>query len=174
MGIEELKNMDANKVRNNSSLMRLYIEIFEQTFGYKPNCAGCTFKKDFQKLINSKKTTTTLKTTTMKKTFKLKRITGRILTYKINGRPIRKYDNKLTEDFVIGYLTHGTEQELEERRKQFEILPKLAKKEEVKQVIDFSKMSKKQLITYAQENNIELDESLTKKEIIELWKSQQM
>ena len=55
--------------------------------------------------------------------FKLKRRENKILSYKKNGKTYRQYDTKLTADFVNGYLTNGTPEQLKERKAAFQILP---------------------------------------------------
>lgn len=127
MNVLELLNMDASKVRGNSNLMRIYIDFYKEAFGVEPNCAGCTFKKDFNKLKkhyaqDNQKNIKVMET--KQATFKYKRPQGKILSYKSGNATVRRYDNLLTEEFVIGYLTNGTPEQLEERKKQFSILPK--------------------------------------------------
>lgn len=128
MEIQELIKKGSNKVRGNSSLMLIYIDLFEKTFGSKPNCAGCTFSRDWKKLVNNYKLggnelITIAENKVMEKTFKYRSPRGRILTYKVGNSTVRRYDNNLTERFVIGYLTNGNSEELIERRKEFSILP---------------------------------------------------
>jgi len=53
MTVKELLNINTHEVRRNPDLMSFYIETFKETFGYLPNCAGCSFNSDFIKL-NSK------------------------------------------------------------------------------------------------------------------------
>ena len=52
MELKELVKLDSQKVRRDSNLMRLYINYFKDAFSFEPNCAGCTFSKDFKKLKN--------------------------------------------------------------------------------------------------------------------------
>jgi len=146
MTVHELVKIDAKKVRSNSDLLAFYIESFKSMFGKTPNCVGCTFKTDFAKLkkaIENKEESK--KYITMEKqeiTFKLDKRQGKILSYKKGGRTIRQYDNKMTEDFAVEYLTNGTKEELETRKKLFKNLPsailtkeeKKVKKEEPKKV----------------------------------------
>lgn len=126
MNVLELVNMDASKVRGDSNLMRIYINLYKEAFGVEPNCAGCTFKKDFNKLKKhyTQDYQKTIKVMERKEaTFKYKRPQGKILSYKSGNATVRRYDNLLTEKFVIGYLTNGTPEQLEERKKQFSTLP---------------------------------------------------
>jgi hypothetical protein len=130
MTAEELINLGASKVRNTPNLMASYIAIFSDTFGKAPNCAGCTFTKDFNTLKNyvNRETRNPLKSQIMKaKTFKLKKINGTIHTYRVGRKPVRMYDNRMTEAFAIAYLTNGTQEELEARKLLFSVLPNLEK-----------------------------------------------
>lgn len=139
MEIKELIKLNGREVRRDSNLMAIYIDAFKEVFGKIPNCAGCTFNSDFQKLKNavsgSKKQTTT-KSIIMSKTFKLYHVKGEILTFKKGKKTIRQYDNLMTEEFAIGFLTNGTPEQIEERKKLFRLLPKevLKPKEETKDV----------------------------------------
>ena len=134
MDVNELIQLNSDKVRRNSSLMRFYIECFSKTFGYIPDCAGCNFNSDFNKLkvalSNDKKIVNlTNKTKKMENTFKLKRIEGNILAYRKDKKTFRLYDNSLNEEFVISFLTNGTAEEIEQRKKLFSKLPKLEEKQ---------------------------------------------
>ena len=125
----ELIKLDGRKVRENSNLMSVYIETFFNTFGYKPNCAGCTFNNDFEKLrraINAGNRPVQ-KHIIMEatKTFKLKKANGSILTYYVNKKPFRMYDNRLTEAFAEAFLTNGSKEQIQERKKLFSILPEM-------------------------------------------------
>ncbi len=140
MEVDELILKSPDKVRKSPDLMAFYLSEYENIFGQLPNCAGCTFKKDWKRFVQAVKTPTKQKKEIImstNKTFKLKDSRVRILTYWLGKSPQRKYSNKLTEEFAIGYLTHGTEEQLEARKKEFAILPsglntkKEPKKEEV-------------------------------------------
>ena len=138
MDVNELIQLNSDKVRIDSNLMLFYVEAFFETFGYKPNCAGCTFNSDFIKLktaLHNKENVVNLtnKTKKMENTFKLKRIEGNILAYRKDKKTFRLYDNSLNEEFVIGFLTNGTAEEIEQRKKLFSKLPKLEEKEVVKE-----------------------------------------
>lgn len=127
MTANELISINSDKVRRDSNLMALYINHFEKAFGHKPNCAGCTFKSDWQRFVAKiKGADTQSKTTEIMNTaidFKLKRRENKILSYKKNGKTYRQYDTKLTAEFVEGYLTNGTPEQLKERKAAFQILP---------------------------------------------------
>ena len=47
----------------------------------------------------------------------------RILTYRKGGRPYRSYGRNLTNDFVKNFLTEGSKDQIEERKKLFNRLP---------------------------------------------------
>lgn len=132
MTVEELITKSAHEVRGNRDLMERYLLEYEAKFGRRPNCAGCTFSKDWQKFVNSFKPQRIKNQIQMDTTFKLKKVSNKIYTYWIDGKPQRKYDNKMTEEFAIGYLTNGTPEQIEERKKQFFILPESLR--EVKKV----------------------------------------
>lgn len=127
MTIQELINTQSHKVRVNSSLMAFYIEAYSNAFGKQPNCVGCTFKNDFKKLVDFYKGKTNnikQKQKEMEKTFKYKVNERNIATY-INeqGRKVRSYTNQMSEEFAIAYLTIGTDEQIEERKKEFKLLP---------------------------------------------------
>lgn len=129
MDVKELIKLNSREVRGNSNLMAIYINVFESQFGYKPNCAGCTFNSDFQKLKNAVLTPKQKTIIKMEKTFKLYQVKGEILTYKRGKKTVRQYDNRMTEEFAIGFLTNGTDEQIEERKKLFKSLPKGLNKE---------------------------------------------
>src|SRR6478736_9243120 len=123
MTVNELILLDKRKVRRDSNLMSLYLLYFKETFKYAPNCAGCSFGSDWQKLVNfySKKVEkkVTLQKENVMSTISIKRIQGKILAYKKDGRTFRQYDNILTDSFVKEYLSNGTKEEIEERKRLF-------------------------------------------------------
>lgn len=126
MTVQELVKLSSQKVRRDSDLMAFYIESFKAQFGKAPNCAGCTFSTDFIKLKSAVEKGTTKTSLTMEKkekTFVLNKGIPDILTYKRNGKNIRKYAKQIDELFALEYLTIGTKSEISERRKQFRILP---------------------------------------------------
>ena len=120
MTVNELILLDKAKVRRDSNLMHLYLEFFKEAFGRVPNCAGCSFGADWQKLVlkYSKKSVTLQKGNPMK-TIQIKKIQGKILTYRKDGKTFRQYDNILTDAFIKEYVSNGTEEENKERVKMF-------------------------------------------------------
>ena len=140
----KLINSSIAEVRANPDLMQYYVQEFELHFGYKPNCAGCSLKTDFHRLINALKNEVQPKIKKMSnnKTFVIGIDAPDILTYKNKeGRPVRCYSSKATDEFVIEYLTNGKPEELEERKKHFRKLPKalLEEKKEVKKEVKAKK-----------------------------------
>jgi hypothetical protein len=138
MTVNELILLDMSKVRRDSNLMHLYLNFFKETFKYLPNCAGCSFSTDWYKLVSfySKKEVTLQKQKVMSNTIKIKKAQGKILSYKQNGKTFRLYDNILNDDFINGYLSNGSEEEIAERKKLF-IFP--IENIELKEVINIEK-----------------------------------
>ena len=123
MTVSELILIDKSKVRRDSNLMSLYLQYFKEAFNTTPSCAGCSFSSDWLKLVTfyskkQEKKVTLQKENTMN-TISIKRIQGKILSYKKDGRTFRQYDNILTDSFINEYLSNGTESEIEERKKLF-------------------------------------------------------
>lgn len=123
MKFQDFIKLNKTKVRSDSNLMLLYIDLFYQKFGYKPNCAGCSFNNDWVKFINTKTKNNFKIIEEMKSTFKLKRNDSEILWYKKDKQTFRIFANRATENFVKEYLVNGTESEIEERKKRFSLLP---------------------------------------------------
>ena len=125
MTVEELILIDKSKVRRDSNLMSLYLLHFKETFKYAPSCAGCSFASDWQKLVSfySKKVEkkVTLQKEKLMNTISIKKIQGKILTYRKDGKTYRQYDNILTDSFVKEFISNGTEEEIKERVKMFKI-----------------------------------------------------
>lgn len=121
MTVEELILLDISKVRRDSNLMHLYLQHFKETFKYSPNCAGCSFSSDWYKLVSfySKKTVALQKQTVMSNKITIKKTQGKILSYKKEGKTFRLYDNILNDEFINGYISNGTDEEITERKKMF-------------------------------------------------------
>ena len=139
MTVTELILINSDKVRRDSSLMAFYIQYFIEAFGYKPVCTGCSFSSDWTKLVRY--VTTGVKEINQRKnimsnTFKLKKSTNTILRYEVEGKVIRKYDNLMTEEFAIGFLTNGSKEEIENRKKLFTVLPDAINGGKKEQAID--------------------------------------
>ena len=132
MTAKELILLDKGKVRRDSNLMSLYLIYFQDAYGYRPSCAGCSFSTDWEKIVSfysnkEEKTLNLQKEIFMEIT--IKKIQGRILSYKKDGKTFRLYDNILNPEFIDGYLKNGSEEELTERKKLF-IFPVIEKQEE--------------------------------------------
>lgn len=127
MEINDFIKLSSQQVRNSPSLLAIYVDLYKQQFGYEPSCYGCSANSEFNKLKRSLIngiTKPTTKLLIMEKTFQLRQVKGEILTYKNEGKTVRQYDNRMTEEFAIGFLTHGTDEQISERKKMFKILPK--------------------------------------------------
>lgn len=173
--IEDLVKAGKNQVRSNPDLMSAYISIFEQAFGRKPDCAGCTFDNDWGKLVNSNQEIGTL----MEKTFEIID-KGEIFAYnkfdeKI-GREvtIRSFGRNMTEEFAREYLTHGTPEQIEERKRFFRVLPKMEDSAEKKETQDLSKLSLDKLKKLAAQYPQEEWKSLKKEDLITYLNSKEV
>lgn len=139
MTVEEFILLDKAKVRRDSNLMSLYLEFFKNAFGRVPNCAGCSFGTDWQKLVSlysikGEKKVTLQKGKTMN-TISIKKIQGKILTYRKGGKTYRQYDNILTDEFIKEFIVSGTEEENKERVKMFNFPVENTEVEETKKPI---------------------------------------
>lgn len=123
MTINEFILLDKAKVRRDSNLMSLYLDFFKTAFGRVPNCAGCSFGTDWQKLVSLYSIKGEKKVTLQKgkimNTISIKKIQGKILTYRKDGKTYRQYDNILTDEFIKEFIVSGTEEENKERVKMF-------------------------------------------------------
>ena len=150
MTIEELILIGKEQVRSNAGLLESYKKLFKEKFGREPDCAGCTFNRDWVRLTSN--VTTPNPTVMSNKTFDLIN-QGKIYSYDIldkktnRTKRVRTYGNKMTEDFASAYLTNGTDEELAVRRKEFRTLPESFQHE----TTDISKLTVKQLKEIAAE-----------------------
>lgn len=157
--------------------MSAYIEIFAGVFGRKPDCAGCTFNNDWQRLVNSQ--TQSIQLQKIKEmstnTFTL-RDQHKIYTY-VNEdsktgvrRPVRTYGNLMTEEFAENYLTVGDDQTIEARKAEFKVLPSKFRGEDPAgdEAVKLSSLTKEKLIELAVEKGYPEDEykSLKKDELV--------
>lgn len=147
MTVQELILKNPKEVRKSPDLMGFYVEAFKSQFGYKPDCAGCTFRNDFLKLkksIQSGVEPKKQKTMEQEKTFVLGEKRRKIYSYKKGGKTVRRYNHQLTEEFAVEYLTFGTPEEIAERKKKFRVLPKaILDKEKEKEEKKAQKEAKK-------------------------------
>ena len=139
MTVEEFILIDKAKVRRDSNLMSLYLEFFKTAFGRVPNCAGCSFGTDWQKLVSLYSIKGEKKVTLQKgkamNTISIKKIQGKILTYRKDGKTYRQYDNILTDSFIKEFIVSGTEEENKERVKMFNFPVENTEVEETKKPI---------------------------------------
>lgn len=173
MTVEEFIVIDSDKVRRSPSLISFYTELFFKTFGYKPSCSSCSFSTDYYKLkteLSLKKeknfvdlsinNEVQLKLNNMKvDVFKLKQIKHQILVYKKDGKVHRLYDHLLTDEFVKGFLTFGTPEQIEERKKLFKILPSFVSEEVPVEEIPVSDAT---IVNNEQNTGLTIDDNITK------------
>ena len=132
MTVEELIKAGKSSVRNSPALMAQYKILFKQVFGREPDCAGCTFNRDWERLVNNSPQNLEIMS---EKTFRLKK-PGIIYSYDVEDKKLKRsfrkrvYGNIMSEDFANDYLTIGSAQEIEERKKQFAVLPEKFRDEE--------------------------------------------
>lgn len=123
--------------------MSLYLLYFQEAYGYRPSCAGCSFGSDWQKIVSFYSNKEEKSLNLQKQNFMeitIKKIQGKILSYKKDGRVFRLYDNILNDEFIDGYLNNGSEEELAERKKLFNF--PIIKEEEVSIVPKVKKQRK--------------------------------
>jgi len=121
MTAKELILNGKHKVRRDSNLMHLYLQFFKEAYSYTPSCAGCSFGGDWEKfvLFYSDKTEKRLTLQKETKMITIKKIQGKILSYKKDGKTYRLYDNILNDAFISEYLKNGSKEEILERKKLF-------------------------------------------------------
>lgn len=172
MTVEELIQAGKDQVRSSPGLMSAYIENFTRLFGRKPDCAGCTFNHDWQRLITA--VPNPQKITEMSdKTFKL-RDQHKIYTIVSEDKktktrkPIRTYGNLMSEEFADKYLSTTDEKILAARKAEFKILPAKFQKEAEEDTDDLTKLTKEKLMDLATERDFPADEwkSLKKDELL--------
>lgn len=151
MTFGDLIKHSKSEVRGSSFLTFHFIEAYKHVFKVKPSCTGCSISNELSKLANEikklgieEKEIEIKEESIMKntdKTFVLSpTFNETMLAYVDENKVVRrKFSNKLTDEFVIAYLTNGTEAEIEERKKNFKKFPKgfeasSAEKVEVKEV----------------------------------------
>ena len=139
MTAEELIAKGSSQVRNNSGLTAIYLNLYEKTFGHQLACSACNFDYHFQIFTNAilNKTQLNLFTMENQKTHKFYQ-SGEIKAYdteegNLNSR-VYFNDYSATDETALAYLTHGTPEQLEARKLEFQILPEGygKEKEEVK------------------------------------------
>lgn len=130
---EELIRLSKNEILTKHK--QLYIERFRAVVGYKPACASCSFKKDFDKFKNKIVNFQEVKPKTIimatENNYKLRpKYNSQILSYvNKNKKVVRTYGRNMTDEFAKEYLSNGTKTQIEEREKRFAELPKETKTE---------------------------------------------
>ena len=129
---EELIFKGKHKVRNTPDLMRIYKELFIQEFGRAPAMCCSGFAPDWNAFERGiVKFNQQNQITMAGKTFVYTGKRNEILVFRKNGVPHKKYAYKADDNFMIDFLTYGTAQEIEERKKLFKVLPQgMAEKKE--------------------------------------------
>ena len=169
MTVEELIIAGKDYVRSNPTLMSAYIETFGQIFGRKPDCAGCTFQNDWQRLVNSQTIKIQKEMSNNNNSFIL-RDQHKIYTYIVEDKknkirkPIRTYGNLMTEEFAESYLSIGDEQTIEARKSEFKVLP--SKLQDVAADLSAKKIGELKEIATQKEYPIEEWQSLKKDDLI--------
>lgn len=153
MTINEFILLDKHKVRRDSNLMHLYLEFFKEAFGRVPSCAGCSFGTDWAKLVAkySKNYVTLQKAKTMSKSITIKKIQGKILSYKKGGKTYRLYDNILNDSFIKEYISNGTDEEIAERKKMFNFPVEEMETKSFEEIAE-ENLSKKESIDFTKES----------------------
>ncbi len=134
---EELIRLSKNEILTKHK--QLYIERFRAVVGYKPACASCSFKKDFDKfknkIINFQEIKPKTKIMATENNYKLRpKYRSQILSYvNKDKKVVRTYGRNMTDEFAKEYLSNGTKTQIEEREKRFAELPKAESKTEAKE-----------------------------------------
>lgn len=130
MTAKEIINIGPVVVRNNSTYMTEYERLFKEQFGYTPECPTCGSTKDWNlfKAFVSGEAFTKSQIMMSNKTFDL--INNAIIySYDFEDKRIKRlvrkrvYGNLMSEQFAEEYLTIGTDEQIEDRKKQFRVLP---------------------------------------------------
>lgn len=146
MTLQELINKGSSAIRGNNELMSLFIKYYKENFTDEPSCYSCSWNGTFNKLaqIVNHSTINTRTMISQNKTFILKKgLKENMLSYKHLHRTYRLYIKDLNDNFVINFLTYGTEQEIEDRKKMFEKLPGFLESKEVKEVEQVEEVKEK-------------------------------
>ena len=143
----ELILKSSSEVRSNSNLTSCFINAYKNVFGHVPTCSGCAINNELGNLIKHIKTrnlqeqeievtTNNITMVDNSKTFVLNpSLQDDMLAYRDKNKVIRrKFVSKLTDEYVVAYLTNGTAEEIEERKKKFKVLP-LALQEKTAKVV---------------------------------------
>jgi len=125
MDVKDLLNLGSGEIRKSEKYINLFTDFFEKAFGYRPNCRGCSFKSDFNKLKNHIFRTQIINNLQMENHEINRRQRSVIHTYVDDkGKAQRSYGKNMTDEFAENFLSKGTKEQLSERRKLFVTLPK--------------------------------------------------
>lgn len=133
---KDFLNLKSSEIKNNPTLLGLFIQAFEDVMKRTPICSGCSLNSEYDSFLNEvarfenreKEIILNTKNITKMnkgKTFTLSiNATDSILAYvDEKGNDRRKFVERLTDEFVNDYLTHGTDEEIELRKKKFSKFP---------------------------------------------------
>lgn len=110
--------------------MTAYFNYFFEYMGYNLSCGGCNFESVFntfvKKVSDGEPQFKHLIKTEMEQTFILFD-TQKIYSFrsKKTGSVKHRYGFKMDEEYAIEYLTNGTQDEIENRKKDFKKLPEI-------------------------------------------------
>lgn len=176
MTAKEIITLGKVKVRTTPSLYSIYQDLFKAEFGFTPICPTCGNPEGHRhwRMFEDKAKGLSVvipNTITMEKTFQLKDL-SKIYTYFFkteNGRliPKRSKGSKMTEEFAIAYLSTGKKEDIEERAKEFKVLPKIETEKE-SEGVQAKEATKAELTSIAEEKGYPKDEwkKLKKDELI--------
>ena len=144
----ELILKSSSEVRSNANLTSYFINAYKNVFGNVPTCSGCAINNELGNLIKQIKTrnlqeqeievtTNNITMVDNSKTFVLSpSLQDDMLAYTDKNKVIRrKFVNKLTDEYVVAYLTNGTAEEIEDRKKKFKVLPLALREKAEKQAL---------------------------------------
>ena len=144
----ELILKSSSEVRNDSNLTSYFINAYKNVFAHVPTCSGCAINNELGNLIKHIKTrnlqeqeieatTNNITMVDNSKTFVLSpSLQDDMLAYTDENKVIRrKFVSKLTDEYVISYLTNGTAEEIEDRKKKFKVLPLALREKAEKQAL---------------------------------------
>ena len=144
----ELILKSSSEVRNDSNLTSYFINAYKNVLGYVPTCSGCAINNELGNLIKQIKTrnlqdqeievtTNNITMVDNSKTFVLSpSLQDDMLAYTDKNKVIRrKLVSKLTDEYVVAYLTNGTAEEIEGRKKKFKVLPLALREKAEKQAL---------------------------------------
>lgn len=155
---DEFLQYSKSEVRYSNALLHGYIELFKKTFKREPNCAGCTFDSDYNRLrkalLQNQETKKTM--AEIKQTFEVNPANYNEII-RVNGKSM--YIQNATDEDVFAYLNEKGG-DLELRKSKFKTLPSVEKNENIE---DFTKA---ELIELAKAENIEGYSTMNKAELI--------